>query len=97
MTYCYRYVKRYLLSIGKVKTYLPGTSAWEAAKILPKHGFRKTGHTPAKAKEGEVCVYSGGPKGHGHIEVKRNGKWWYGYGYLPQPIKNRKFIACFAK
>jgi hypothetical protein len=97
MTYCYRYVKRYLMSTGKVKVYLPGNSAYMAAKTLPKHGFRNSGHTPANAKNGEVCVYSGGPKGHGHIEVKRDGKWWYGYGFSANSMKNRKFIACFIK
>lgn len=97
MTYCYRYVKQYLLKTGQVKVYLPGESAYMAAKILPKHGFRNSGHSPSSAKNGEVCVYSGGPKGHGHIEVKRNGKWWYGYGFLDNPIRNRKFIACFVK
>jgi len=97
MTYCYRYVKQYLLKTGKVKVYLPGVSAWQAAGILPKHGFRKTGNTPARARNGEVCVYSGGPKGHGHIEVKRNGKWWYGYGFKANPIANRRFMGCFYK
>jgi hypothetical protein len=97
MTYCYRYVKQYLLQTGKVSTYLPGESAWMAAGLLPKYGFRRTGHTPANAVNGEVCVYSGGPQGHGHIEVKRNGAWWYGYGYLPRPMQGRKFIACFYK
>lgn len=97
MTYCYRYVKRYLLSTGQVKTYLPGVSAYMAAKTLPKYGFQNTGNTPKTAQNGEVCVYSGGPEGHGHIEVKRDGKWWYGYGYSANPMQNRKFIACFAK
>lgn len=97
MTYCYRHVKNYLLQTGQVKTYLPGGSAYQAASILPKYGFRRTGHGPATASNGEVCVYSGGPQGHGHIEVKRNGKWWYGYGFIDHPIRNRKFIACFAK
>ena len=97
MTYCYRYVKKYLLQTGQVKTYLPGGSAYQAASILPKYGFHRTGHSPASASNGEVCVYSGGPQGHGHIEVKRNGKWWYGYGFIDHPIRNRSFIACFAK
>lgn len=97
MTYCYRYVKQYLLQTGKVKVYLPGVSAYQAASILPKHGFRRTGNTPRTAKNGEVCVYSGGPQGHGHIEVKRNGKWWYGYGYKANPISGRRFMACFYK
>ena len=97
MTYCFRYVKRHLMATGQVKNYLPGTSAFMAAKILPQYGFRNTGHSPSNAREGEVCVYSGGPKGHGHIEVKRNGKWWFGYGFNASPMQNRKFIACFAK
>jgi len=97
MTYCYRYVKQYLLQTGQVRIYLPGESAWQAAGILPKQGFHRTGHSPASAKNGEVCVYSGGPAGHGHIEVKRNGRWWYGYGFKPNPISGRRFIACFAK
>jgi hypothetical protein len=97
MTYCYRYVKQYLLKTGQVKVYLPGASAYMAAKILPKHGFRNTGRSPSSARDGDVCVYAGGPQGHGHIEVKRGGKWWYGYGFLPNPIRNRRFLACFAK
>ncbi len=97
MTYCFRFVKKYLLSTGQVKTYLPGSSAYQAYSILPKYGFRKTGNSPGSARNGEVCVYSGGPQGHGHIEVKRDGKWWYGYGYKAKPIANRKFLACFVK
>ena len=97
MTYCYRYVKQYLLKTGQVKVYLPGASAYMAANILPKHGFHNTGRSPSSAREGDVCVYAGGPQGHGHIEVKRSGKWWYGYGFLPNPIRNRRFLACFAK
>ncbi len=97
MTYCYRYVKQYLLQIGKVNTYLPGASAYQAATILPRYGFRNTGRNPQTAREGEVCVYAGGPQGHGHIEVKRNGKWWYGYGYIDHPIRNRRFLGCFDK
>lgn len=97
MTYCYRYVKLYLLKIGKVKSYLPGGSAYMAYRTLPKYGFRLTGHTPRTARNGEVCVYSGGPAGHGHIEVKRNGMWWYGYGFKSSPIQNRRFMGCFNK
>lgn len=97
MTYCFRYVKRHLMTTGQVNTYLPGERAFQAATILPKHGFRRTGSSPASAKNGEVCVYSGGPQGHGHVEVKKNGKWWFGYGYNSQPMSGRKFIACFNK
>jgi hypothetical protein len=97
MTYCYRHVKLYLLRTGQVKTYLPGVSAYQAADILPRYGFRRTRSTPATAKNGEICVYAGGPKGHGHIEVKRNGKWWYGYGFKSRPIANRRFLGCFVK
>lgn len=97
MTYCFRYVKQYLLKIGKVNVYLPGGSAYQAATILPKYGFRRTGNSPATAVENEVCVYGGGPAGHGHIEVKRGGKWWYGYGFKANPIANRRFLGCFYK
>lgn len=97
MTYCYRYVKRALLASGKVSSYLPGESAWMAASVLPKHGFRRTGSGPAGARDGDVCVYSGGPKGHGHIEIKRGGGWWYGYGVKSAPMQGRNFIACFTK
>lgn len=99
MTYCYRYVKQYLLKTGKVKTYLPGVSAHMAGSTLPKYGFRKTGHTASTAQEGEVCVYRGGNGGNGHIEVKRNGKWWYGYGFKSTPItpRNHPFVGCYAK
>lgn len=99
MTYCYRYVKQYLLQTGQVKVYLPGGSAHNAAAILPKHGFRKTGHTASSAQNGEVCVYRGGNGGNGHIEVKRNGKWWYGYGFKDHPItpRNHPFIGCYKK
>lgn len=97
MTYCYRYVKKYLLSTGQVKSYLPGASAYQAYWILPKHGFVKTASSPMSASNGEVCVYSGGPQGHGHIEVKRDGKWWYGYGFKDQSITKRKFMGCFKK
>lgn len=96
-TYCYRYVKQYLLKTGQVNTYLPGSAAVQAYKILPKYGFRITGHGPNNALNGEVCVYSGGSKGYGHIEVKRNGSWWYGYGYISHPIRGRIFLACFSK
>ncbi|MCO5141624.1 MAG: hypothetical protein M9962_00880 [Oligoflexia bacterium] len=98
MTYCYRYVKQYLLKKKLVKVYLPGVNARDAAKILPKHGFKKTGHTPRTAKNGEVCVYTGGCCGH--IEVKINGKFWYGYGYKDKPINEllpRPFLGCFTK
>ena len=97
MTYCYRFVKEYLMKTGKVSNYLPGESAWMAASILPRYGFHRTGHSPANAANGEVCVYSGGPQGHGHIEVKRGGAWWYGYGMISHSMQGRNFIACFYK
>jgi hypothetical protein len=97
MTYCYRYVKQYLLKHGMVNVYLPGGSAWMAAKELPKHGFTKTGRTPANAIVNDVCVYKGGPAGHGHIEIKLAQGWYYGYGYKKSPIKNRIFMGCFHK
>lgn len=97
MTYCYRYVKKYLLKVGLVKVYLPGASAYMAAKILPKHGFKKVSRKPSQAINHDVCVYKGGPAGHGHIEVKRPQGWYYGYGFKKSPIKNRIFIGCFHK
>lgn len=95
--YCYRYVKRYLLSSGLVRSYLPGSYAAQAYSILPRYGFQITGHSPSTATVGEVCVYSGGPKGFGHIEVLRSKGWWYGYGYSRHPIQGRHFLACFEK
>jgi hypothetical protein len=97
MTYCYRYVKKYLLSKGFVDVYLPGVSAYMAADILPKHGFNKVTRKPSQATTYDVCVYKGGPSGHGHIEVLDPKGWYYGYGYKSQPIKNRIFISCFYK
>lgn len=97
MTYCYRYVKKYLLKKGFVDTYLPGASAYMAATILPQHGFTKSKRTPLQAKTYDVCVYKGGPSGHGHIEVRDPQGWYYGYGYKKQPIQNRTFLGCFFK
>lgn len=97
MTYCYRYVKLYLLDKGLVKSYLPGASAYMAASILPKHGFKKVSRKPSNAIVNDVCVYRGGPSGHGHIEVMTSKGWYYGYGYKQSPIKNRTFIGCFHK
>ncbi len=97
MTYCYKYVKQYLLKVGLVKVYLPGASAYMAATVLPKHGFKKVSRKPASAITHDVCVYKGGPSGHGHVEVKTSKGWYYGYGYKKSPIKNRIFIGCFHK
>lgn len=97
MTYCYRYVKKYLLKVDLVKVYLPGASAYMAANILPKHGFRRTSRGPSKSIKHDVCVYRGGPSGHGHIEIMTTKGWYYGYGYKKYPIKNRKLISCFYK
>lgn len=93
---CYRMVKFYLLKTGKVKSYLPGGSAYMAAGILPKHGFRRTGSGPSGASIGDVCVYRGGWHGHGHIEVKVAGGWYFG-PTTRAPIQGRKFIGCFRK
>lgn len=97
MTYCYKYVKQYLLKIGLVKTYLPGGSAYMAANILPKYGFKKVSRKPSQAIVNDVCVYKGGPSGHGHIEIKTSKGWYYGYGYKANPIQNRIFTGCFHK
>lgn len=97
MTYCYRFVKMRLIQLGLVKSKLPGGSAYMAASILPQHGFSRTGRGPASAQINDVCVYSGGTGGHGHIEIKTARGWWYGYGYKSSPIRGRGFIACFSK
>jgi hypothetical protein len=97
MTYCYRYVKQYLLKHGLVNTYLPGASAYMAATILPKYGFKKVNRTPAHAIVNDVCVYGGGNGGNGHIEIKTPQGWYYGYGYKASPIKNHPLKGCFHK
>lgn len=97
MTYCYRYVKKYLLKVDLVDTYLPGASAYQAATILPEHGFKKINRGPYQVKKHDVCVYRGGPSGHGHIEIMTTQGWYYGYGYKKNPIQNRTLIGCFAK
>lgn len=74
--YCYRYVKRALLSAGLVSKYLPGASAKGAGPELVKQGFvnlmkssvASTIRTPCDAPVGSVLVYDGGL--HGHIEIK---------------------------
>lgn len=97
MTYCYRFVKEYLLSHHLVRTYLPGGSAYMAAKILPKYGFHRVNETPAHAKLNDLCVYHGGRGDNGHVEVKVAGGWYYGYGVIPHPIHNHPFLGCFRK
>jgi hypothetical protein len=99
MTYCYRYVKQYLIKIGKVKSYLPGASAWMAATVLPQYGFHKTGGGPESAQLNDVCVYRGGRGGNGHAEIKVKGGWYYGYGVIGHPINRstHPFIGCFRK
>jgi hypothetical protein len=97
MTYCYCYVKLYLLKIGKVSVYLEGSMARQAVDILPRHGFQRIGGIN-QAQINDVCVYSGGKKNAGHIEIKVNGGWYYGYGVKPRPIAgNHKLLGCFRK
>ncbi len=101
MTYCYRNVKKYLLKAGMVKKYLPGSSAYMAAKTLPKHGFKRL-HVdhPKDAEKGAVCVYKSSRKQrHGHIEVKKDkGCWWYGYGCKAKSMYGKRpFYDCFTK
>lgn len=99
MTYCYRFVKIRLQKLGLVKGYLPGGSAYQAATILPKYGFKRTSRGVKGARKNDVCVYSGGNGGNGHIEIRTAGGWWYGYGAKLQPISlnGRRLIACFSK
>lgn len=93
---CYKMVKQYLLRKGMVKTYLPGGSAYMAAGILPRHGFSRTGTSPSGAKINDVCVYRGGWHGHGHIEVRVAGGWYYG-PTSRNSMRGRTFIGCFRK
>ncbi len=99
MTYCYRFVKLYLLKKGLVRSYLPGGSAWMATKYLPAHGFRLTGRGPGSSRVNDVCVYSGGNGNNGHIEVRAPAGWYYGYGYKKAPIslRNHRLKGCFSK
>ena len=97
MTYCYRYVKLYLLDHGMVKEYLPGASAYMAASILPKYGFKKVSRKPSQAIVNDVCVYGGGNGGNGHIEILTSKGWYYGYGYKKSPIANHPLKGCFHK
>lgn len=97
MTYCYRFVKQYLLSHRMVPVYLQGGSAYMAANVLPKYGFKKLSIKPSQAKLNDVCVYRGGKGGNGHIEILTAKGWYYGYGYISHPIANHPFIACFRK
>lgn len=99
MTYCYRFVKIRLQKLGLVKVYLPGGSAYQAAGILPKHGFKRTSRGVGGARINDVCVYTGGNGGNGHIEIRTAGGWWYGYGVKSHSIGTRshRLIACFSK
>lgn len=98
MTYCYRYVKEYLLSHHLVKSYLPGASAWQAAGVLSRMGWHSIGG-PDNAKVNDVCVYHGGRGGNGHAEVRVPGGWYYGYGVKSHSITrvNHTLIGCFRK
>lgn len=99
MTYCYAYVKKYLIKAGLVSTYLPGGSAYQAAGILPKYGFYRIAGGPESAQLNDLCVYRGGRGGNGHIEVRVPGGWYYGYGIKPAPITrvNHPFLGCYRK
>ena len=99
MTYCYKFVKMYLLKIGLVRGYLAGGSAWMAKSALPSAGFHMNGRRPAQAQVNDVCVYYGGRGGNGHIEVRTAAGWYYGYGYKPAPITlvNHSLIGCYSK
>ena len=97
ITRCFHYVKKYLLEEGLVNGWLPGRSAFHAAKILPQHGFKNTGLKPHNSNIGDVCVYRGGKHGHGHIEVLTKEGWWYGYGFNTNSVQGRRFIGCYNK
>ncbi|MES0869972.1 hypothetical protein [Pseudovibrio sp. SCP19] len=101
MTYCYRYVKKHLLSEGLVDTYIPGGSAYMAIKALPKYGFKRLRvSSPDRAPDGSICVYDRDKRNrHGHIEVKKSDTcYWYGYGCSKNSMYGRRdFYDCFAK
>ena len=99
MTYCYKFVKMYLMKIGLTNHYLAGGSAWMAKNALPAAGFALNGRSPTAAHVNDVCVYYGGRGGNGHVEVKTAAGWYYGYGYKPQPItlRNHRLIGCYSK
>jgi hypothetical protein len=99
MTYCFRYVKQYLLKKKLVSRYLPGASAWMAKDSLPREGFRRTGQGPSAARVNDVCVYTGGNGNNGHIEVMTPSGWYYGYGFNRAPIglNNHRLISCYTK
>ncbi len=99
MTYCYRFVKKYLMETGKVPVYLSGGSAYMAPAQLMKYGFKKIAETPSHVRTEDVCVYRGGNGGNGHIEVFTKKGWYYGYGYLSHPISraNHPFVGCYRK
>lgn len=99
MTYCYRFVKMYLMKKGLVRGYLPGGSAWMAKNYLPSHGFHRLGGGPSASRVNDVCVYTGGNGNNGHIEVRTASGWYYGYGYKSSPISlnNHRLIACYRK
>ena len=99
MTYCYKFVKMYLMKIGLVREYLAGGSAWMAKNALPAAGFHMNGRRPAQAQVNDVCIYYGGRGGNGHIEVRTAAGWYYGYGYKSAPITlvNHTLIGCYSK
>lgn len=99
MTYCYRYVKEYLLSHHLVKSYLPGASAWMASGVLQRMGWHQISGGPDAARVNDVCVYRGGRGDNGHAEVRVPGGWYYGYGVKPHSIgrANHPFIGCYRK
>lgn len=63
MTYCYRNVKKRLMSQCGLEVYLPGAAAYQAATILPQYGFKKIAANWNNYKDlpvCTVCVSSGG-------------------------------------
>ncbi|WP_413944268.1 hypothetical protein [Bdellovibrio sp. HCB-162] len=68
MTYCYRNVKKRLMSQCGVDVYLPGAAAYQAETILPQYGFKKISADWSNYKDlpvCTVCVSSGGSKNCG--------------------------------
>jgi hypothetical protein len=93
--YCYRYVKKALLTSGLASRYLKGAKAYEADNgPLTKEGFtnilkdktlRPLIETVGDLPNGTILVYSGGKAGH--IEVKTR------FGFISDSISARPVIG----
>jgi hypothetical protein len=97
VTHCFANVKKYLLQKHLVDERLKGGSAWMAGRDLVQRGFEKIEGGPAATEVNDICVYRGGWHKHGHVEVRVEKGWWYGYGIKPKPVVGRNLIGCYRK